>query len=134
MKRIRFFLVQIVALSITFILPSCEKREFLDRAPSDFVDENEVFSTIETAEAFLNSIYLGVPSLLIPSDPEFYFLDSGTDVSANMWSEWGRNSIDFNRGNWNPSRFPMQERWKNYYNAIRRIHVFLENSNLIPES
>ncbi len=125
----------IYKLSFLFLclLQGC-KKDFLERAPSDFIDEQEVFSNIENAEAFLNNAYVHLPDLLNKGGTGGDFnIGSGTGEGVSMWNDYTKMSIDFNSGNWNPSSFPLDYRWPNYYSAIRRINIFLDNYDRIPE-
>src|SRR5690606_15156855 len=120
--------------SILLILTAGCTKDFLERAPSDFIDENEVFTNIDNAEAFLNNAYSYLPDLLNKGGTGGDFnLGSGTGEGVNMWNEHTKLSIDFNNGNWNPLSFPLDNRWSQYYNAIRRINIFIKNHELIPE-
>lgn len=114
---------------------SCEK-DFLERAPSDFISEEEVFGNIENTEAFVTHIYIKLPTLLTPTTDSrsFFSLDAATDVSANMWTEWVGSSIDLTNGNWSSSASPLSYRWKDSYNAIRRANILIENEERIPNT
>ncbi len=114
-------------------LGACQK-DFLDRAPSDFISKEEVFRNIDNTEAFLNNIYIQLPSLLTPTVnyQGYYSLDAASDLSASMWTEWPGSSIDMTIGNWSPSYSPLSYRWTDYFNAIRRINILIENEGIIP--
>ncbi|MBE8721553.1 RagB/SusD family nutrient uptake outer membrane protein [Sphingobacterium pedocola] len=122
----------IVACSIILLL-GCGK-DFLERAPSDFIDENEVFSNLDNAEAFLNNAYTYLPDFLNKGGTGGdYNLGSGTGEGVSMWNDYTKMSVDFNNGNWNPNSFPLDYRWSQYYNAIRRVNIFLKNYELLPD-
>ena len=114
-------------------LGACQK-DFLERAPSDFISKEEVFENIDNTEAFLNNIYITLPSLITPAlGYDGYFnLDAASDLSASMWNEWSGTSIDLTIGNWSPSFSPLSYLWTDYFNAIRRTNILLENEALIP--
>src|SRR5690606_34244514 len=87
--------IYVLFLLATIGFSAC-KKDFLERAPSDFISKEEVFSNIDNTEAFLNNIYVQLPSLLVPTlnNQGFYSLDAASDLSANMWTEWPGSSID----------------------------------------
>lgn len=120
-----FFLAMLALLSA-----GCEK-DFLERAPGDFVSTEEVFSDIESAEDFLNNAYNALPDFFMPGADANWMLSSATDETEQIW-DIGGDGNDFNTGNWNPQSFPLQGFWFGYYNAIRRINVFIQNYELIP--
>lgn len=107
------------------------KKDFLERAPSDFISKDEVFSNIENAEAFVNGIYTLLPGIAVIAGDGYYNLESSTDGAATMW-QWQRTSLNFNTGNWNPQSYPMSERWKDYYNGVRRANIVIENHDKVP--
>jgi len=125
--------IYVLFLLATIGFSAC-KKDFLERAPSDFISKEEVFSNIDNTEAFLNNIYVQLPSLLVPTlnNQGFYSLDAASDLSANMWTEWPGSSIDMTIGNWSPSFSPLSYLWTDYFNAIRRTNILLENEALIP--
>jgi len=112
---------------------SC-KTDFLERTPSDFINEKEVFTNIANAEAFLNNTYNDLPDFLTMSGnpPNAYNIGAATDEMAYMHT-YVYSAREFNTGSWNPAAFPMQWLWADYYRAIRRINLFLANYDLIPE-
>ncbi|WP_159637019.1 RagB/SusD family nutrient uptake outer membrane protein [Sphingobacterium composti Ten et al. 2007 non Yoo et al. 2007] len=115
-----------------FLFTSCSK-DFLERAPSDFIGKEEVFSSLANAEAFLTNAYRDVPSIYIESPGNTLFnLGAGTDEGVSMLYEAVLGTTKFNYNDWNPSAFPMQSRWAQYYRSIRRINMFIENNHLIP--
>lgn len=124
----------VMTLIAILILPAC-KKDFLERAPSDLIDETKVFSNIDNAEAFLNNAYREVPTLVYRNKNDrssFFNLGSSTDEGANMWGH-DHTSINFNSGNWNAVAFPLDWSWFAYYASIRKVNVFLKNYSLIPE-
>lgn len=118
---------------LLFTVVSC-KTDFLERTPSDFINEKEVFTNIANAESFLNNAYNDLPDFLTMSGnpPNAYNLGAATDEMAYMHT-YVYSAREFNTGSWNPSAFPMQWLWADYYRAIRRINLFLANYDLIPE-
>lgn len=123
------YLILIYLLAAT----SC-KKDFLERTPSDFISENEVFKNLENATAFLNNAYNQLPDYLTMSGapPNAYNLGAATDELAYMHT-YPLSAREFNTGSWNATAFPMQWLWTDYYGAIRRINLFLKNYDLIPE-
>ncbi len=124
-----------VCLLLVLAFSSC-KKDFLERAPSDFISEKEVFTNIDNAEAFLNNAYNDLPDFQVWTEDHsgLYYTGDGTDEMGYQQSSFvTQTPFDFNTGNWNPVSFPMQHLWKDYYSAIRRINTFLNNYDKIPE-
>lgn len=120
---------------ILLVIMSC-KKDFLERTPSDFVDVEEVFSNIQNAEYFLNNAYNHLPDFQRPTEDlgGRYNTGCGTDeLGYQNGASIPLTPYDFNNGNWNPVAFPMQRLWKDYYSTIRRINIFIQNHNFIPE-
>lgn len=131
MKQNRFLFV--LVLFSCFAQLSCE-RDFLERAPSDLIDEKSVFTNLENAESFLNNAYRDVCNLVYRQyidGGSYYNLGSATDEAAGMWII-PQSNISFNNGSWSAANFPLQWMWSGYYAQIRRIHVFIRNFELIP--
>lgn len=121
-----------IIAGIWLLLISACKQDFLERAPSDLINEEEVFTNLTNAEAFLNNAYREVPSLRYRTGTGGFFnLGSGADESAYMTGEV-KSTTSFNRGDWNPVQFPLDWSWFAYYNSIRQINVFLRNYDRIP--
>lgn len=134
--NIRLYSAKMAALVAVVILTfsSCRK-DFLERAPSDLIDEDKVFSNIDNAEAFLNNAYREVPTLVYRNKNDksgYYNLGSATDEGAGMWG-LDNTAVAFNSGNWNPVAFPLDWSWFAYYASIRKVNVFLKNYQRIPE-
>lgn len=132
MKRIfHYYIFSMLLFSCSFV--GCEK-DFLERAPSDLIDEEKVFTNLGNAEAFLNTIYREVPQLVYRTDnsrASYFNLGSATDEAGGMWGE-AKGGLGFNNGNWNAVSFPLDWTWFAYYSAIRKINVFLTNYDRIP--
>lgn len=125
----------LISLLLALALSSC-KKDFLERAPSDFISEKEVFTNIDNAEAFLNNAYNDLPDFQVWTEDGggLYNTGDGTDEMGFQQSSFvTQTPFDFNTGNWNPVSFPMQHLWEDYYSAIRRINTFLNNYDMIPE-
>jgi len=124
-----------IIIVLFYLASACSKTDFLERAPSDFIDKEEVFSNLANAEAFLTNAYRDFPSIYeeSPSDNTFFNLGAATDEGVSMLYEAHLGATKFNYNDWNPSAFPMQSRWSRYYRTIRRLNMFIENSHLIPD-
>lgn len=126
MKKYSYVLLVVLFLSG---ISSC-KKSFLDRVPSDYINETEVFGDINNAEGFLNNIYTAIPS--------WNYGAGNSYVTAAMTDEakqrWANGAILFNTGAWNPSNFsPLGDDWTNAYAKIRACNIFLTNYDQIPE-
>jgi len=119
----------LLVMLLIFGITSC-KKSFLDRVPSDYINEAEVFGNIDNAEGFLNNIYTAIPS--------WNYGAGNSYVTAAMTDEakqrWANGAILFNTGAWNPSNFsPLGDDWTNAYIKIRACNLFLTNFDQIPE-
>ena len=133
MKTIYQYLSGLSVLCV-LLFAGCE-QDYLERSPSDIIDEEKVFSNLNNAEAFLNNAYREVPQLVYRttnSGSSYFNLGSATDESAQMWGH-ELSVMDFNNGNWNSVSFPLFWTWPAYYQSIRRINIFLKNYDRIPE-
>ncbi|WP_316817626.1 RagB/SusD family nutrient uptake outer membrane protein [Pedobacter nyackensis] len=104
----------------------------MERTPSDFIPEKDVFNNTANAEQFLNNAYTSLPNIFKLGADNNWLLASGTDESEQIWDN-GLDCNYFNSGSWNAQNFPMQQYWFNFYNSIRRINKFIENYDMIPE-
>ncbi|MBT2563742.1 RagB/SusD family nutrient uptake outer membrane protein [Pedobacter sp. ISL-68] len=108
---------------------SC-KKSFLDRVPSDYISENEVFNNINNAEGFVNNFYVNIGSWNYGSGVS-YVTSAMTDESKQRWAN---GAILFNTAAWNPSNFsPISLDWTQGYAIIRSINTFLANYDKVPE-
>lgn len=118
-------LVMLLILTVT----SC-KKSFLDRVPSDYINETEVFGSIDNAEGFVNNIYTAIPSWNY-GEGYSYVTGAMTDEAKQRWAN---GAVLFNTGAWNPSNFsPLADDWTNSYAKIRACNIFLANFEQIPE-
>ncbi|MCZ4223262.1 RagB/SusD family nutrient uptake outer membrane protein [Pedobacter rhodius] len=108
------------------------KKDYLERTPSDFIPEADVFANVVNAEKFLNNAYNSLPGIFKQGADNNWMLSSGTDESEQIWDN-GLDANYFNTGSVNAQNFPMQQYWFNFYNSIRRINKFLNNYDIIPE-
>ncbi|KQC02499.1 RagB/SusD family nutrient uptake outer membrane protein [Pedobacter sp. Hv1] len=123
------YIYKIFAVLLIVSTVSC-KKSFLDRVPSDFINESEVFGNIDNAEGFLNNTYSGIPTWRYGAG-HAYVSAAMTDEAYQLWSD---GAILFNTGAWNPSNFlPVSDEWGNTYSRIRAINIFLTNFDKIPE-
>ncbi|RFS24782.1 RagB/SusD family nutrient uptake outer membrane protein [Chitinophaga silvatica] len=122
----RTFVIKIgVAAVLMLGITACGKN-YLDRKPSDLITEKEVFSNIENAERFVNTIYQSLPNLF---QPYGWGLCSATDETNQANDTYAGN---FNTGSMSPSNFPLQSRWGDYYGKIRACNKFLGQYSLVP--
>ena len=132
MKR---YTIKITILYLLLILTtSCD--DFLERAPGDNMTEEELFSKIETAERYLNNLYIYIPDFQCNTEDLSgrYKLGGATDeIGFQQASGYVSSPFDINTGSWNPSQMPLERNWRDYYGCIRRCNIFIRNYDLIPE-
>lgn len=116
-----------IAAVLIMCFTACGKN-YLDRKPSDLITEKEVFSNIENAERFVNSIYQSLPNIFKPGAA--WGLSSATDETNQANDSYAGN---FNNGSMSPSNFPMQSWWGDFYGKIRSCNKFLAQYSLVPE-
>lgn len=132
MKDVKNILGLLPIVMFLVCLSAC-KKDYLERAPSDLITSTEVFGNIENAEDFLNNAYNILPNWFDkPEGNHVWAIASGTDEAEQIWDSEGDVNL-FNTGNITPQYFPMIDRYFDLYKAIRRINIFLENYNKIPE-
>jgi hypothetical protein len=127
-----FFVKTGIAAVLIMCVTACGKN-YLDRKPSDLITEKEVFSNIENAEKFVNTIYQSLPNIFKPGSA--WPLSSATD-ETNQASDNSASYPDagnFNTGSMSPANFPMQSLWAGYYGKIRSCNKFLAQYDLVPE-
>lgn len=126
----------LIKTGITAVLMMCVTacgKNFLDRKPSDLITEKEVFSNIENAEGFVNTIYQSLPNMFKPGSG--WGLSSATD-ETNQASDNSASYPDagnFNTGSMSPANFPMADLWTSFYGKIRACNKFLTNYDMIPQ-
>ena len=121
-----------ITASLMLVVFGACKKGYLDRLPSDYINEKEVFSNINNAEAFLNNIYNTLPNYTYGMAGP---LSSATDEGM-QGVDWSLSTADgntFNKGAYSPGNFPFMDLWKQYYDRIRACNIFLENYALVPE-
>lgn len=132
MKDLKYIMMLCSVVLLLMSLAAC-KKDFLERAPSDLITSEEVFGNIENAEDFLNNAYNILPNWFDkPENNHVWALASGTDEAEQVWDADG-DVNHFNTGNITPQYYPFMDRYFDLYKAIRRINIFLENYNKIPE-
>lgn len=121
-----------IAAVLVMCATACGKN-YLDRKPSDLITEKEVFSNIENAEGFVNTIYQSLPGMFKPGSA--WGLSSATD-ETNQASDNSASYPDagnFNTGSMSPANFPMQSLWADFYGKIRACNKFLAQYDLVPQ-
>ncbi len=117
MKKISiFYMVFVFAFLFT---TSCD-TSFLDTTPFTEFAEQDVWSDVPLAQAYVNDIYRRLPHGWTFESQQ---VDESRNRSQHQFNE-NNNLIDADRtyGNWN-----------GYYASIRNCNVFLENFDNIPE-
>lgn len=132
--RFRHTLLKYVAVllaAFALSLQAC-KKDYLERSPTNLISKDEVFGTLDNAEGFLNNAYGALPDIFKPGGDNNWMLSSGSDEGEQIW-DIGIDANVFNNGSASPSSFPLSDYWSQYYQAIRRINLFLANYDVIPE-
>ena len=125
-----------MAIILPAVVSAVSCSDFLDRAPGDNMTEQELFSKIETAEAFLDNVYTYLPDFQYNTEDLSgrYKLGDATDEGGfQQASGYTQCPFDINLGSWNSETMPMQRNWSDYYGCIRRCNMLIKNYDLIPE-
>lgn len=125
-----------LAIILPAVVSAVSCSDFLDRAPGDNMTEQELFSKIETAEAFLDNVYTYLPDFQYNTEDLSgrYKLGDATDEGGfQQASGYTQCPFDINLGSWNSETMPMQRNWSDYYGCIRRCNMLIKNYDLIPE-
>ncbi|WP_316789747.1 RagB/SusD family nutrient uptake outer membrane protein [Pedobacter frigoris] len=118
----------IIALLLSTIgLSSCKK--YLDLAPNENIQEDQVFSTIIQAEYFANNVYSTLPTFQTRTGDGFTSINAVSDEAApTFWN----NGMSFNRGGYSQSSNPIGNIWANSYRGIRKANILLERLPDVP--
>ncbi|MGN8037844.1 RagB/SusD family nutrient uptake outer membrane protein [Chitinophaga sp. 22321] len=121
-----------IAAVLVMCATACGKN-YLDRKPSDLITEKEVFSNIENAEGFVNTIYQSLPGMFKPGSA--WGLSSATDETNQSIDNSASypDAGNFNTGSMSPANFPMQSWWADFYGKIRACNKFLAQYELVPQ-
>src|SRR5690625_621228 len=127
MKRFfKFF----IAIIINILFFSCEKAT-LNKEPQNAFSGQDVWSDINLAKSFLNTVYDGIGQWGMHHyrDPQV-MTNSATDECMQR----GNHGIwVFNKGNITASNYGDFNIWTPDYKAIRKCNIFIQNVNDVPD-
>lgn len=121
------------ALLAAPVFTSCEEMfgNFLDRQPSNNLEEKDVWNSWVNARNFYYDIYnyLRDGKALISNS----WMDATTDLAMTSYS-WGGARSSFNIGNYYASSgaSELKDTWGHYYRGIRKCNKLLENISSVP--
>ena len=128
MKRI------INIISLFLVTWSCS---FLDRDSGDNMSKEQLFSRIETAEAYINNLYIFLPDFMCDTENFAGRYNSGCftdEMGFQQQTNYGVQSpFGINTGSWSPTSMPLQKNRAEYYQCIRHCNLLIENYGLIPD-
>lgn len=119
MKRI-LYLALFSCLSYT----SCNS-DFLDLKPASYAEDN-LFKDLALSEAFINSLYLSLPTDIANYPLNF---NAASDEAKTTNTSARANTIV--QGNFNAST-NLLNRWDGSYKSIRSANLFLKNNDKLP--
>lgn len=132
MKRFITILLSISALGI--MSASCD---YLNRDSGDNMSARELFSRIETAEGYINNLYIYIPDFMCDTETFSgrYNIGCCTDECGfQQQTNYGVQSpFGINTGSWSPSSMPLQKNWAEYYQCIRHCNMLIANYQYIPD-
>ncbi|WP_010519416.1 RagB/SusD family nutrient uptake outer membrane protein [Croceivirga radicis] len=124
----------IFCLSLLVIFSGCES-DILDQVPKDSLTEELVWTDVQGATQFVNSIYANMPSGFDRNyggwAKGLYLLDGTTD-DGDVSMQW-THSNQLQSGDFLPSNVPWGETWGDYYGLIRKTNVALENLDRLED-
>jgi len=126
MKRLMIFCFFVVALFIG----GCNK-DFLDKTPDEDLTLQDVFTNRNYAQAFLTSIYAGLPWEIDMPDPggRSPWVGCSDEMEITFPGSYGHV---INHGGWNSSN--IEDNWQFAYQDIRKCDIFLENIDQLATS
>lgn len=125
----------IYIIACSFFIPGC-KKDVLDITPDGRITLDDVFKNEKTTEAYLNTVYSGIPSYFW----KYGFFDFLASYSDECYA-YGGATIAWAGGSLTPGNNPLtvkQERGKNsdhypvFWAGIRDANVFLANIDGAP--
>lgn len=126
LNKISFFLIALV------LLGSCEKYEdeILGLKPTDRYSEADVWTSVKSANEFLNQCYAGMASLSINGLGNAENLPAGLTDMGVVRGDQG--NWRFQSGNIQATSPGTANIWASSYVAIRNTNLFLENIDRVP--
>lgn len=121
-------------ICLIFILSSCRKmNDYLDKAESGGVSEEELFGDYSQTESFLANIYAsGIGSGDWFSVNNSFVFAAATD-DARCQYNYTYAPIVFNNGSLSPTNNPVDV-WGGRYQHIRKVNIFLQHIDAVPLS
>ena len=133
MKKISFYTTAL-CMGLTISLTSCEDMfgDFLDKAPSNELTEEQTFKEWETTRQFHFDTYnyLRHGACRINNS----WMDAATDLAITSYANAGTR-LSFNIGNYyaNAGASELTATWEHYYRAIRKCNMLLERIDNVPK-
>lgn len=131
MKRMKYYIIAILALQFLFIM-SCD---YLDIVPKEIDTEEDIWSDIKNAEKVLGNLYWtmyfdarGTDGMKRESFESC--LGACTDELLNHWENRLEKTL-YNTGGWGPTNNPLGE-WSFLFKFIRNATVFINNIEKVP--
>ena len=106
------------------IITGCD---FLDKMPDDTKTDEMVWSSKRETEAYLYNVYAHMQAPNLNQSTLWLGFADECDLTWNVYQPY-----NITRGNWNPST-TFQNRWPEYYRAIRSSFIFENNVDRCPE-
>lgn len=133
MKRISIY-TAVCLLGLSVSLTSCEDMfgDFLDKAPSNELTEEQTFKEWETMRQFHFDTYnyLRHGACRINNS----WMDAATDLAVTSYANAGTR-LSFNIGNYYASAgaTELTDTWEHYYRAIRKCNMLLTRIDDVPK-
>lgn len=135
MKKSNIYLTALCLILSVLSLTSCEDMfgSFLDKEPSNELNEDQTFSSWTNLEEFHYDTYnyLRHGALRINSS----WMDAATDLAETSYATGGVRT-SFNIGNYYGSggASELTDTWEHYYRAIRKTNMLLEKIDSVPQN
>ncbi|WP_052496527.1 RagB/SusD family nutrient uptake outer membrane protein [Pedobacter lusitanus] len=122
--------IAIITLIIAVIFSSC-KKDFLNLAPNENINEEQAFSTMIQTENFVNNIYSKLPVAQTRTGDGFTTLDCLSDEGSPTYFQRGKI---FNGGGYGPANIQdfIGDIWGDSFAGIRKTNILLEKLPTVP--
>ncbi|MEC5145277.1 RagB/SusD family nutrient uptake outer membrane protein [Chitinophaga sp. 180180018-2] len=115
-------------LFFLFMIISC-KKDFLDKAPDDDLNIDQVFANRDYANNFLSNIYAQLPREAIWADnAENPYHGAADELKQHYPRSFCNNMTS---GTWDPNSTDINP-WARNYGALRKANLFIEHIDKVP--
>lgn len=122
----------VILISLMSLLCTACEDQVLNKVPKDSFTDEDIWSDIELAKGYLNTVYQGIGQWGITPDNGPREMPSSATDEAMQRGDHGIWVL--NRGNITASDYGAFDKWSHGYQHIRRCNIFLENIDNVPDT